>query len=245
MRTRTTTIFVAVVLAAIVAMLGSGQLAMGHAGGRNPDHLSLVISPPKSGTITSTPFSLNHVDDCGATHGVDYCHHHALYGADWSFDEGASAGNTVTFNVHPGFANLYVVGYVQSITANCSAAEPRGYNVVMEVWVWDYARSVWRQLGLHNLAHVTPWVSAGSWVGAGQTVGTVESHSWYTNCWEGVHVHGDYLNYEHYAAWTDKAWIGASVSASATQWWLNDSFGVFGGTYGSGPDGHGGTWTGY
>lgn len=148
-------------------------------------------------------------------------------------------------NVHPGFANLYVVGYVYSVTPNCDYRAPRGYNILIEVWACDYARNAWRKLGLHNLAHVMPWVTPGLWVAVGQTVGTAEAYSWYTGCWEGVHVHADYYNYEHYAAWTSKAWRGERVSASASEWWRNDGLGVFGDQYGTGPDGHGGTWTGY
>ncbi len=235
----------ALLLVFFIALTGSMHRAMSHPGGSNPDHLSLVISPPKSGTITSTPFSSSQADDCGSTHGIDYCHHHVLAGADWSFDVSANAGDPVMFNVHQGFADLYVVGYVHSVTPNCDPRAPRGHNIVIEVWAWDYARSVWRKLGLHNLAHVKPWVTPGSWVAVGQTVGTAEAYSLYPGCWEGVHVHGDYYNYEHYAAWTSKAWRGARVSASVSEWWRNDVLGVFGGTYGTGPDGHGGTWTGY
>lgn len=231
------------VLATMLVILIQFTNAEGH--GENPNHLSLVISPPKSGTVTSTPFHSNHQDACGATHGIDYCHHHALSGADWSFDIGATAGQHVMFNIHEGFADLYVVGLVYDIVWNCSAQNPRGYNVIIEVWAYDYARSEWRKLGKHNLAHVTPTVTVDSWVGVGASIGTVETEDWYSGCWEGVHVHGDYFNYAHYAAWTDKAWINSSVSASSTQWWLNDSFGVFGGTFGQGPDFHGGTWTGY
>jgi hypothetical protein len=227
---------------AVVAALLAATVAQAHSGGNNPNHIELPMAAGVSGSTTSTPFGSDHKDSCGSTHSIDYCHHHVseyaddfVEWADWSADTGSSVGGSVYFR--PLALDVGTSAYIYDISPNCDANAPRGYNVLVETWAQELEGD-WRKLGLVDYAHVTPTVAEGTWVSAGDKLGTTEDHEDDPGCFKGAHLHSDFYNYEHYSPWTDQAWNGAFAGSTET-------FGIIGAQWGQGPDLHGGTWTGY
>jgi hypothetical protein len=220
------------------------ETAFGH--GDNPDHISLTLGPGKSGTVTSTPFSSAHTGTCGASHGIDHCHHHALAESEWSADIGATDGQPVYLSVmgYPGFVT--VTNKIASITPMCSATDPAAYNVTVEVWARLESNQIWRNIGLVSYVHITPSssIAVDGWYWPSTLLGTTGDYTWYNDCWEGVHLHMDSWNKNHYSGWYNAAWNGTGVTYSSSYWSMTP-FGVLGGTGGQGPDSHGGAWTGY
>ena len=164
--------------------------------------------------------------------------------AEWSTDISASSGDAVYLSTvgYPWYVT--VINYIQSIAPMCDSNNPRGYNVTVEVWARLDPSGTWRKIGLVSYVHISPIVSVGSWYWPGAQIGTTGSYAYYQDCWTGVHLQMDAYSYNHYSGWYDATWYGASVTDSSSYWSLTP-IGVFGGTGGQGPDGHGGAWTGY